>query len=74
MVLLRGSPIALVNTQNVPVNKIFYSPSIHYAETKYGLRIQFLARDVMIHEVWLNAQNSHLGRDTRVTTAFPDGE
>jgi len=28
----------------------------------------------MIHEVWLNAQNSYLGRDTCVSTVLPDGE
>ena len=49
--------ITLVNTQNVSVTKIpvVVSFSIQRAETKYGLRIQFLALDVMIHEVWLNA-------------------
>ena len=46
---------ALVNTQNVSVTKIVYSSSIQRAETKYGLRIQFLALVFMIHEVWLNA-------------------
>ena len=47
--------ITLVNTQNVFVTKIVDSSSIQRAETKYGLRIQFLALVVMIHEVWLNA-------------------
>jgi len=47
--------LTLVNTQNVSVSKIVDSSSIHCAETKYGLRIQFLALIVMIHEVWLNA-------------------
>ena len=47
--------ITLVNTQNVSVTKIVDSASIQRAETKYGLRIQFLAVVVMIHEVWLNA-------------------
>ena len=47
--------IAPVNTQNVSVTKIVDSSSIQRAETKYGLRIQFLALVVMIHEVWLNA-------------------
>ena len=47
--------IALVNTQNVSVTKIGDSSSIQRAETKYGLRIQFLALVFMIHEVWLNA-------------------
>ena len=47
--------IALVNTQNVSVTKIVDSSSIQCAETKYGLRIQFLALDFTIHEVWLNA-------------------
>jgi len=47
--------ITLVNTQKVSVTKIIDSPSIQCAETKYGLRIQFLALVVMIHEVWLNA-------------------
>jgi len=48
-------PITLVNTQNVSVTKIVDSFSIQRAETKYGLRIQFLALVVVIHEVWLNA-------------------
>jgi hypothetical protein len=47
--------IKLVNTQNVSVNKIIDSCSIQRAETKYGIRIQFLAFVFMIHEVWLNA-------------------
>ena len=47
--------ITLVNTQNVSVTKIVDSSSIQNAETKYDLRIQFLALVVMIHEVWLNA-------------------
>jgi len=47
--------ITLVNTQSVFVTKIVDSSSIQRAETKYGLRIQFLALVVMIHEVWLNA-------------------
>jgi len=62
-----------VNTQNVSATKIVDSSSIQRAETKYGLRIQFLAflaLIVMIHEVWLNAKN----RDTGVSTGLPDGE
>jgi len=47
--------ITLVNTQNVSVNKIVDSSSVQCAESKYGLRIQFLALVVMIYEVWLNA-------------------
>jgi len=47
--------ITLVNTQNVSVTKIVDSFSIQCAESKYGLRIQFLALVVMIHEVRLNA-------------------
>jgi hypothetical protein len=47
--------ITLGNTQNVSVTKIVYSSSIQCAESKYGLRIQFLALVVIIHEVWLNA-------------------
>ena len=47
--------ITLVNTQNVSVTKIVDSSSIQRAETEYGLRIQFLALVVMIHEVWRNA-------------------
>ena len=47
--------ITLVNTQNVSVTNIADSSSTQRAETKYGLRIQFLALVVMIHEVWLNA-------------------
>jgi len=50
-----NSYISLVNTQNVSVTKIVDSYSIQLAETKYGLRIQFLALVVMIHQVWLNA-------------------
>ena len=45
----------LVNTQNISGTKIFDSSSIRRTETKYGLRIQFLALVFMIHEVWLNA-------------------
>ena len=48
-------PIKLVNTKNVSVTKIVDSSSIQRAETKYGLRIQFLALVVMILELWLNA-------------------
>jgi len=47
--------ITLVNTQNASLTKIVDSSSIQRAETKYGLRNQFLALVVMIHEVWLNA-------------------
>ena len=47
--------ITLVNTQNVSIIKIVDSSSIQCAETKYGLRIQFLALVVMIPEVWLNS-------------------
>ena len=47
--------ITLVNTQNVSVTKTVDSSSIQCAESKYGLRTQFLALVVMIHEVWLNA-------------------
>ena len=47
--------IALVNTKNVSVTKIVDSSSTERAETKYGLRFQFLALVVMIHEVWFNA-------------------
>ena len=47
--------MTMVNTQYVSVTKIVDSSSIQCAETKYGLRIQFLALGVMIHEVWLNA-------------------
>jgi len=45
----------MVNTQNASVTKIGDSSSIQCAETKHGLRIQFLAMVVTIHEVWLNA-------------------
>ena len=45
----------LVNTQNVSVTKIVVSTSVQCAESKHGLRIQFLGLVVMIHEVWLNA-------------------
>jgi hypothetical protein len=47
--------ITLVNTQNVSATKIVDFTSIQHPETKYGLRIQFLALVVMVHEVWLNA-------------------
>jgi hypothetical protein len=47
--------ITMVNTQTVSVTKIVVASSIQCAESKYGLRIQFLALVVMIHEVWLNA-------------------
>ena len=46
--------ITLVDTQIVSVTKIVASSSIQRAETKYGLRIQFLAVVVIIHEVWFN--------------------
>jgi len=45
----------MVNTRNVSATKIVDSYSIQRTETKYGLRIQFLALVVTIHEVWLNA-------------------
>ena len=45
----------LVNTQNVSLTKIVDSSSVQRAETKYGIRIQFLTLVVMLHEVWLNA-------------------
>ena len=48
-------PITLVNTQNVSVTKTVDSSSIQHAETKYGIKVQFLALVVMIREVWLNA-------------------
>ena len=50
-----NSLVTLVNTQNVSVTKIVDSSSIQRAGTKYGLRIQFLALVVMIHEAGLNA-------------------
>jgi len=46
--------ITLVNRQNVSITKIVDSSSIYCAESKCGLRIQFLALVIMIHEVWLN--------------------
>ena len=55
VVLFVMSPVTLVNTQNVSATKVVDSSSIQRAETKYDLRIQFLALVVMIHEVWLNA-------------------
>ena len=45
----------MVNTRNVSATKIVDSYSIQRTETKYGIRIQFLALVVTIHEVWLNA-------------------
>ena len=53
--LVINALITLVNTQNVSVTKTVDSTSIQCAEYKYGLRIQFLALVVTIHEVWLNA-------------------
>ena len=50
-----SGPITLVNTKNVSVTKIVDSSSVQCAESKYGLRINFLALVVMIHEVWPNA-------------------
>ena len=50
--------ISLVNTQNVSVTKIVDPFSIHCAESRYGVRIQFLALVAMTHEAWLNAYNS----------------
>ena len=50
----RHSINILVNTQNVSVTKIVDSSSIQCAESKYGLRIQFLALVVTIHKEWLN--------------------
>jgi len=49
--------ITLVNTQNVSVTKIVDSSSIRCAESKYGLRSQFLALVVVIqvYELWLLA-------------------
>ena len=44
-----GTLTTPVNTQNVSVTKIVHSSSIQSAESKYGLRIQFLALVVMIH-------------------------
>jgi len=65
--------ITLVNTQNVSETQIVCSTSIRRAETKYGLRIQFLALVFMIHEMWINAQNSYLGKDSCVNTVLPNG-
>ena len=47
--------ITLVKTQNVSVTKTVDASSIQCAESKYGLKIQFLAIVVMIHEVLRNA-------------------
>jgi hypothetical protein len=55
MAILRQFLVTLVNTQNVSVTKIVDSSSIQCAESKYGLRIQFLALVDMVREVWLNA-------------------
>jgi hypothetical protein len=49
------SMITLVNTQNVSITKRVDLPSIQCAESKYGLRSQFVALVVIIHEVWLKA-------------------
>jgi hypothetical protein len=53
--LLKLFVITLVNTQKVSVAEIVDSSSIQCAESKYGLRIQFLALVVMMNGVWLNA-------------------
>ena len=45
----------LVNTQNVSVTETVDSHSVQCAESKYGLKIQFLALVVMIYVVWLIA-------------------
>jgi hypothetical protein len=45
----------MVNTQNVSITKIANSSSIQCVESKYGIKIQFLALVVMLHEVWLNS-------------------
>jgi len=63
--------ITLVNTQNVSETQIVCSSSIRRAETKNGLRIQFLALVFMIHEMRINAQNSYLGNDSCVNTVLP---
>jgi hypothetical protein len=53
---MREKPtITPVNTQNVSVTKIVDSSSIQCAKSKYGLRSQFLALVVKLHEVWLKA-------------------
>jgi len=52
--------ITLVNTQNVSVSKIVDSFSIQRAESKYDVKIQFLALVVVMHEVWLNPLNPEL--------------
>jgi hypothetical protein len=52
---IKSGPVTLVNTQIVSVIKIVDSSSIQCAQSKYGLRIQFLALVVMIREVWRNA-------------------
>jgi len=41
--------------QNVYITRIVDSSSVQCAESKYGLRIQYLALVVVIHVVWLNA-------------------
>ena len=55
IILFRLFSITLINTQNISVTKIVDSSSIQRAETKYDLRIPFLALVVMMYEVWLNA-------------------
>jgi len=55
VMLLRPRNVFCTFTLAVSVTNIVDSSSVQCAESKYGLRIQFLALVVMIHEVWLNA-------------------
>jgi len=72
-IYIHCNQITLVNTQNVSETQIVGSYWIRRAETKYGLRIQFLALVFMIYEMWINAQNSYLGNDSCVNTVLPNG-
>ena len=71
--------ITLVNTQNASITKIDYSCSIQRAETKYGLRIHFLAlvviKDGVMRKIvtWEGIHVSAL-RSQIMDQSIPDGE
>ena len=65
-------PITLVNTQNVSVTKIVDSSSIQCAESKYSLRIQFLA---LVRYMKCGLMRKIVTWEgICVSTALPDGE
>jgi hypothetical protein len=71
--------ITVVNTENVSLTKIVDSSSIQRAETKYGLRIHFLALVVIKYGVmrkivtWEGIHVSAL-RSQIMDQSIPDGE